>query len=183
MVNLLYESLFPRFAAPGAASHRCGSQPEPSGRAVCSLGGDHQTLPQTATRERPCRAQSDPRPSQRQRSSARGPFARPIRGPSRPASRRAVSPLQRSTRHRGQSSQYHTRKTGPWLDAKKKTIRASGQKETERAAWRKQTAHLASDDLVFVDETGSHIAMTPCMPTPHEGSELTARCPAIMEPS
>ncbi len=40
-------------------------------------------------------------------------------------------------------------------------MRASEQKEAERAAWRKQAASLSSSDLVFVDETGSHIAMTP----------------------
>jgi transposase len=47
------------------------------------------------------------------------------------------------------------------LDAKKKTLRASERNEAERATWRKQAATLQSADLVFVDETGSHIAMTP----------------------
>ncbi len=47
------------------------------------------------------------------------------------------------------------------LDAKKKTLRASERNEAERATWRKQAATLPSSDLVFVDETGSHIAMTP----------------------
>ena len=40
-------------------------------------------------------------------------------------------------------------------------MRASEQKEAERAAWRKTANSLSSRDLVFVDETGSHIAMTP----------------------
>jgi hypothetical protein len=43
---------------------------------------------------------------------------------------------------------------------KKKTIRAAEQNETARAAWREQAKSLSSD-LVFVDETGSHSAMTP----------------------
>jgi hypothetical protein len=43
----------------------------------------------------------------------------------------------------------------------KKSIRASEQKEAERAAWRSQAADLPSQELVFVDETGSHIALTP----------------------
>ena len=43
---------------------------------------------------------------------------------------------------------------------KKKTIRAAEQNETARAAWREQAKSLSSD-LVFVDETGTHIAMTP----------------------
>ena len=161
MVNYRHESLFPRFAAPGPPSHRCRSQPESGSRAVCGLSGHHQTLPQTATRERSSQAQSDPRTSQRQRSSLADPLARLIRGPSRPAARRALSPLQRSARHRGQSGQYHPCQTGSRLDTKNKTIRASEQKEAERAAWRKQAAQLASADLVFVDETGSHVAMTP----------------------
>jgi hypothetical protein len=40
-------------------------------------------------------------------------------------------------------------------------LRASEQNETARAAWREQARQLRSEDLVFVDETGSHIAMTP----------------------
>ncbi|WP_146505371.1 hypothetical protein [Thermosporothrix hazakensis] len=47
----------------------------------------------------------------------------------------------------------------------KKTVRAAEQKEAERAALRKQTAHLQSADLVFVDEAGSHLAMPPCIAT------------------
>ena len=38
---------------------------------------------------------------------------------------------------------------------------AREQDERARAAWREQARQLASQDLVFVDETGSHIAMTP----------------------
>ena len=63
------------------------------------------------------------------------------------------------------------------MDTKKKTIRASEQKEAERAAWRKQTAHLASDDLVFVDETGSHIAMTPLYAYAPRGQRAYGKVP------
>ena len=38
---------------------------------------------------------------------------------------------------------------------------AREQDERARAAWREQASQIASQDLVFVDETGSHIAMTP----------------------
>ncbi|HKF35373.1 MAG TPA: IS630 family transposase, partial [Ktedonobacteraceae bacterium] len=61
----------------------------------------------------------------------------------------------------GQSCQHHACPAGPGLDAKKKTLRASEQKDAERAAWRTQAADLPSQDLVFIDETASHIAMTP----------------------
>jgi transposase len=43
---------------------------------------------------------------------------------------------------------------------KKKTLRASEQKETDRAAWREQAQTLDAGKLVFVDECGSNIALT-----------------------
>jgi transposase len=60
----------------------------------------------------------------------------------------------------GQHGLHQPRQSRCGLDAKKKTLRAAEQKEAERAAWRKQAATLPSSDLVFVDETGSHLAMT-----------------------
>ena len=43
---------------------------------------------------------------------------------------------------------------------KKKTLRASEQKEEERAAWREQAQTLDAGKLVFIDECGSNIALT-----------------------
>jgi transposase len=43
---------------------------------------------------------------------------------------------------------------------KKKTLRASEQKEAERAAWREQAQTLDASKLVFLDECGSNIALT-----------------------
>ncbi len=43
---------------------------------------------------------------------------------------------------------------------KKKTLRASEQKEEERAAWRKRAQTLDASKLVFLDECGSNIALT-----------------------
>jgi transposase len=43
---------------------------------------------------------------------------------------------------------------------KKKTLRASEQKEEERAAWREQAQTLDASKLVFIDECGSNIALT-----------------------
>lgn len=63
------------------------------------------------------------------------------------------------------------------MDAKKKTLRASEQKEAERAAWRTQSAHLPSQDLVFVDETGSHIAMTPLYAYAPRGARAVGKVP------
>lgn len=43
---------------------------------------------------------------------------------------------------------------------KKKTLRASEQKEEERVAWREQAQTLDVNKLVFLDECGSNIALT-----------------------
>jgi len=43
---------------------------------------------------------------------------------------------------------------------KKKTLRASEQKEADRAAWRTQAQTLDAGKLVFLDECGSNIALT-----------------------
>ena len=80
-------------------------------------------------------------------------------------------------RHQGQSCQHHACQAGPGLDAKKKTIRASEQQEAERVAWRKQAADLPSQDLVFVDETGFPIAMTPLYAYAPRGERAVGKVP------
>jgi hypothetical protein len=81
------------------------------------------------------------------------------------------------TWHQGESCQYQSGQNGFGVDAKKKTIRASEQKEAERAAWRKQAADLPSQDLVFIDETGSHIAMTPLYAYAPRGARAVGKVP------
>ena len=44
---------------------------------------------------------------------------------------------------------------------KKKTLVASERDETARAAWGKQARQHMNQQWVFVDECGSHIALTP----------------------
>ena len=80
-------------------------------------------------------------------------------------------------RRQGQSCQHYARQAGSGLDAKKKTLVASEQKEAERAAWRTQAADLPSQDLVFVDETASHIAMTPVYAYAPRGERAVGKVP------
>jgi transposase len=63
------------------------------------------------------------------------------------------------------------------LDTKKKTLRATEQNEAARAAWRTQAADLPSRDLVFVDETGSHTAMTPLYAYAPRGQRALGKVP------
>ena len=63
------------------------------------------------------------------------------------------------------------------MDAKKKTLRASEQNDAVRATWREQMKHLLSQDLVFVDETGSSIAMTPLYAYAPRGQRAIGKVP------
>jgi transposase len=56
-------------------------------------------------------------------------------------------------------------------------LRATEQKEAERAAWRKTASSLSSRDFVFVDETGSHIAMTPLYAYAPRGQRAVGKVP------
>lgn len=46
------------------------------------------------------------------------------------------------------------------LDAQKKTLAASERDEAARATWREQVAQLDPQQLVFVDESGTHTSLT-----------------------
>lgn len=45
--------------------------------------------------------------------------------------------------------------------AQKKSLRARERNEAKRAAWREEVAPIRREDLVFLDETGSHLGYTP----------------------
>lgn len=47
------------------------------------------------------------------------------------------------------------------MDTKKKTVSASERDEVARSAWRDELAQRDPADFVFVDESGTNIAMTP----------------------
>jgi transposase len=63
-----------------------------------------------------------------------------------------------------------------WM-RKKKTLRASEQNEVSRAVWREQAHELPGQSLVFVDETGSHIAMTPLYAYAPKGQRAVGKVP------
>jgi transposase len=46
------------------------------------------------------------------------------------------------------------------VDAEKKTLEASERKEEERIQWREQAKELDTSKLIFLDESGSNIALT-----------------------
>ena len=177
MLYYEHESLFTRFAATRAASHRPGKEPGQGRRDVCHFHRHHQAVSQSPTRERPRLAQSHSWSPLNQRSRLAGWPLRTAQGQPRCHPRAALPNVGSLTCSQGQSRQYHACQAGPWLDAKKKTIRASEQKEAERAAWRKQAASLPSQDLVFVDETGSHIAMTPLYAYAPRGQRAVGKVP------
>jgi transposase len=48
----------------------------------------------------------------------------------------------------------------PWLDPKKKSVRARERNEAKRTVWREHTRGVDPGRFVWIDETGSHLGMT-----------------------
>jgi transposase len=64
------------------------------------------------------------------------------------------------------------------MDPEKKSLRARERDEVKRAAWREDVAPLRPQDLVFLDETGSHLAYTPTHAWAPRGQRAHATVPA-----
>jgi transposase len=63
------------------------------------------------------------------------------------------------------------------LHTKKKTLRASEQRQEERTAWHAQAKLLDAKRLVFLDECGSNIALTPLYGWAPKGARVTGSVP------
>ena len=63
------------------------------------------------------------------------------------------------------------------MDAQKKTLRASEQDPAARDAWRADVASVPASDLVFLDETGSHLGYTPTHAWAPRGQRARAAAP------
>src|SRR2546428_3462890 len=63
------------------------------------------------------------------------------------------------------------------MDTKKKSLAASERNEQDRAHWRKQVSPLPAEQLVFVDESGSNIALTPLYGRAPKGQRGTDSVP------
>jgi transposase len=63
------------------------------------------------------------------------------------------------------------------LDSQKKTLRASEQNAAVRAAWRSEVAPIPAAELVFLDETGSHLGYTPTHAWAPRGKRAHAAAP------
>ena len=63
------------------------------------------------------------------------------------------------------------------VDAQKKTLRASEQKPAVRESWRAEVTAHSAIDLVFLDETGSHLGYTPTHAWSPRGQRAHAAAP------
>lgn len=63
------------------------------------------------------------------------------------------------------------------LDAKKKSLGATERNEEERAVWRENASQLPTADLVFIDECGSNIALTPLYARAPKGERARGSVP------
>jgi transposase len=81
------------------------------------------------------------------------------------------------TRATSQSSDHEPCHPGVGLDAKKKTVVASERDEEARAAWREQARHRQNPGWVFVDECGTHVALTPLYARAPKGRRAVGKVP------
>jgi transposase len=177
MVHFRHESLFTRFAATSSASDRPGKEPGRSRRDVYRLHSHDQTVSQGPPRERPHLTQNDSRASEHQGSRITGGSVGATESQPRCDARATLPDVGSFPWRQSEPCQHQSGQDGIGLDAKKKTLRACEQKETDRAAWRKHAASLPSQDLVFVDETGSHISMTPLYAYAPRGERAVGKVP------
>lgn len=63
------------------------------------------------------------------------------------------------------------------LDAKKKSLGATERNEEERTAWRENASKLPTEALVFLDECGSNIALTPVYARAPKGERARGSVP------
>ena len=63
------------------------------------------------------------------------------------------------------------------MDTQKKSVRASERNEVARAKWWQEVVQLDPARLVFIDESGSHLAMTPAYARAPKGQRATAALP------
>lgn len=63
------------------------------------------------------------------------------------------------------------------MNTKKKSLGATERNEEERAAWREKACSLPTDALVFIDETGSNIALTPLYARAPKGERARGTVP------
>ncbi len=63
------------------------------------------------------------------------------------------------------------------MDLQKKTLGASKCDEEAHAAWRKQVAHLDSEQLVFVGECGSNVGLAPLHARAPKGERAFGKAP------
>jgi transposase len=65
------------------------------------------------------------------------------------------------------------------MDAKKKSVQASERDAIKRALWRQLIATQEAGDLVFVDECGANLAMTPRFARAPQGQRAVGQAPFV----
>jgi transposase len=80
-------------------------------------------------------------------------------------------------RHRRQSRDDVAGAPTSWLATQKKSLVAAERDETARATWRLDASTLNSADLVFVDETSTHTALTRRRARAPRGERAVGRTP------
>ena len=85
--------------------------------------------------------------------------------------------VARAVGGRGEHRDHEPGHRATGLDPEKKSLGASERDEAARATWREAVAAVRPEDLVFLDETGSHLGYTPTHAWALRGQRAYATAP------
>src|SRR5215207_159383 len=168
------------FGGSARAGDRCGGAwrpPRGCGEAVRGVSADDRAMGAAEAGDR----RPGPATGARPRGGEDGWAARGAAGAAGHARRRwprgAVRVVAGGVRLRGEHRHDESGADPAELDPEKKSLGASERDEVRRTAWRGEVAAVRSEDLVFLDETGSHLGYTPTHAWAPRGQRARATAP------
>ncbi|HEY4384300.1 MAG TPA: IS630 family transposase [Ktedonobacteraceae bacterium] len=120
-----------------------------------------QTISETTTRGRACAAQSDSWSPAEETDTGGSWCPASITDARRRHIGATLCHVGANAQRTGEPMDHESGDQTAGLDAKKKSLGATERNEEERTAWQANASKLPTEDLVFIDETGSNIALTP----------------------
>jgi hypothetical protein len=164
---------------PRAAAGRHRRRPQPSrGRPpLRRRSRHHRALAPSPARARQRGAIAAPWPTAPHRAGTGAGVAGAGTGPARCHAARALRPVGRRAGGAAQRSHHVAGLAATGLAAHKKALHASERNDAARAAWWAEVATLDPARLIFVDESGTHTAMTRLRARAPRGERAIGRVP------
>jgi transposase len=149
------------------------------GERLRGLLGDAQAVAETAQGNRRCRAQEEAWDEAEDRRLYRGSasFMGAVREEPRRHARRAPPTVGTGVWHQGQRLHHKPGHPSARVDLQAKTLGATERDEKARARWREWVSRIDPHRLVFVDECGTNVGMTPLRARAPKGERAYGKAP------